>query len=437
LSAEHLADPHLLNLSKHAAYDSVRQGTQLDCLSSRLQNDRDIHVIAARTAALADAAAALPGHPDRSSEPQLLLEAGNAGPALRDFMARAVRLGVLVQGQHVLLIEAGNIGPAWRSNRDFMGRAISHSIEWLRGAGDWQLPTGSHIQGLNSDKELVLSSIREKDGNALGCASDSMRSNKQVVIAAVSKTPAALKFALEHLNQDPDCLKAAGLWSGSEQARHTGMRSEKCLYPIKFSLAATSSTYATVVTLALKNHIDLGTFEMYFPSAFMKESCDADFTNTSHPCRGQVNGPGACQLRHYPTNLLGLARDGNPTSASCWRFSWRHHAQKCKDSGGFVAQVEECFPSEDGKGVVHLLGNGQQIETDISLKMKLKLFRVRQGVLIAKNGLERPRPFDTQDADAVSKEIMKWFAEGARNPAVKGTTKHNKMLLIRLRHEQE
>merc|ERR1712176_526141 len=86
-----------------------------------------------------------------------------------------------------------------------------------------------------------------QDGYALQHAAASMREDRDVVTAAVSQNGCALKYALGGLNQDANCLKSAGIWSGRQ-----GTRPEKGLYSVKFSLAATSSTYATAVVLKMQ-----------------------------------------------------------------------------------------------------------------------------------------------------------------------------------------
>merc|ERR1712079_853390 len=133
---------------------------------------------------------------------------------------------------------------------------------------------------------------------------------------------------------------------------------------------------------------------MYFPSAFCKESCDPNFTDLSWPCRGTT----------HTCTLANTKADGSPTDQSCWRYSFRHHQRICRESGGFMLQVEEA----DG------LGKGQQIETSMADLERLKIFRVKQGIYAHGDttwGIDQydPRSFDYKDADQISHAIQSWL----------------------------
>jgi len=64
---------------------------------------------------------------------------------------------------------------------------------------------------------------------------------------------------------------------------------------------------------------------------------------------------------------MGTTVDGDekPSEDACWRFAYRFRQQKCKDSNGFMIQVEE----KEG------LGPGQMIETEMAREVGLKVFR--------------------------------------------------------------
>jgi len=210
-------------------------------------------------------------------------------------------------------------------------------------------------------KHLWLAAVHQ-DGMCLEYAHESLQRDREVVLAAVQQNGAALKFADDgsRLNQDPELLKASGLWDQDENKRY--LRKEKAIQSVKFSLAQKSSTYATDFALAMREDPFLKEFQTYNPNAWSKESCDPDLTNIRHPCRGLAT---TCQ------NLLpNMTAKGKPCDTSCWRFAFRFHQQVSKDTGGFMIQVDEF----EG------LGSGQRIETSMAEEVGLKIFRTFTGL---------------------------------------------------------
>jgi len=69
----------------------------------------------------------------------------------------------------------------------------------------------------------------------------------------------------------------------------------------------------------------------------------------------------------FPDHKNVTMVDGNekPSKDACWRFAYRFRQQKCKESIGFMIQVEE----EGG------LGPGQMIETEMAREVGIKVFR--------------------------------------------------------------
>jgi len=251
---------------------------------------------------------------------------------------------------------------------------------------------------LKNDADFVLAAVK-KDGHLLRHASRRLRGNEECVKTAVTTTPEALKYALEGLNQSPACLAAAGIWKA-----RTGPQG---IFSVKFSLGqdGPTSTYATTVGLKLASHCDLGKLKMYFQSPLWTVSCDPYFTNLQWPCRGTVE---TCSVVNADSN-------GGPTNSSCWRYNFRQHQRICRQSGGFMIQVQE------GSG----LGKGQELETDMAQLESLKIFRVIQGTeefifdrSYWKSGRkikekdkpgDRLRDFNEEDADKVSTAVHNWL----------------------------
>mmetsp|Transcript_12387 Transcript_12387/g.23771 ORF Transcript_12387/g.23771 Transcript_12387/m.23771 type:complete len:449 (+) Transcript_12387:180-1526(+) len=252
-----------------------------------------------------------------------------------------------------------------------------------------------------ADKEIVLAAVKGSSrGQPFEWALDSLKEDKDFVMAVVKEKPEALKYAAKAgLSQDPDCLRDAGIWTPNGE-RLSRERPEKGIFSVKYSLAENCTDYATQVLMGAKAHVRLGKFDIYWPSAFCKESCDPHFTDLSWPCRGTA---ATCKIADP------AVRTGRPTGDSCWRYSFRFHQQLCKDTAGFMVQVEECV-YDQGDTLIRgwELGNGQQIETELAEEVRLKVFRMRQGT-VHYNGRVLPRPFDSLDADRVADAIDRWY----------------------------
>jgi len=160
---------------------------------------------------------------------------------------------------------------------------------------------------------------------------------------------------LNCLNQDADCLKESGLW---DEVNKTYVRMEKAVQSVKFSLGSKSTPYATSIALAIKGDPFLGGFQFYNPNAWCKRSCDPQFTDISHKCRGDKD---TCEILEKDN----FDEDGKPTAKSCWRTAFRWHLHESKETKGFMVQVQE----------VGGLGKGQEIETEMAALENVKVFR--------------------------------------------------------------
>jgi len=248
-----------------------------------------------------------------------------------------------------------------------------------------------------ADKEVVLAAVSQ-NGFAFQFAADAIKADKEVVLAAVTTSGPALKFAQNGLNQDEECLKASGLWDSAPVAYS---RAEQAIQSVKFSLAESSTQYATDFALAMKNDPFLKNFKTYNPNAWCKKSCDPNFTDLTHPCRGTV---GTCTL----TPDQNLSKDKKPCPTSCWRFAFRFHQEECKATKGFMIQVEE----KQG------LGNGQKIETKMAKQVDLKVFRTYTNVDAFQWGdgsRVHSASYDFKGIDAISKAVQEWYAAGCIN----------------------
>jgi len=232
-------------------------------------------------------------------------------------------------------------------------------------------------------------------GAALEFASDKLKADEQVVVVAAKNDPSALKFAKDGLNQNESCWRAAGL----REPKMEYLRPEKAILSVKFSLAATSSNYATEFALAMKKDPFLNNFQTYNPNFWEKYSCDQDFTNIEHPCRGTLS---TCTKPEHEN----LSKNKRPCPTSCWRVAFRFQQEECLRSNGFMIQVQE-FGG---------LGSGQNIETVMAEQVTLKVFRTYTNELTVKGsktrfGDEGRRLSDIEwdGMTVISKAVQAWY----------------------------
>merc|ERR1719468_1336275 len=264
---------------------------------------------------------------------------------------------------------------------------------------------------MKCDKEVVLAAVKQ-DGEALKYANDSVKqdtlivmvaslsygdakkylkdekcwSEKDLVMSAVQIKGDALQHASDSLKEDREVVKAAVSNNGSA---------------VKFSLAEQSTPYATNFALAMKEDPFLGQFKTYNPNAWCKRSCDPDFTNIQHPCRGTS---ATCQF-HESQNLTADTK--KPCATSCWRFAFRFHQEESKVTGGFMIQVQE-------RGG---LGAGQKIETEMAEQAGLKVFRAKQ-VFNFDDGNNNVLVGGRKSIEVVSGKVEAWYEQGCKNMAL-------------------
>jgi len=234
-----------------------------------------------------------------------------------------------------------------------------------------------------ADKSFVMQMV-QWDGKTLEYAAGFLKTDRDVVLAAVRQNGAALKFAGGGLNQNPECLRVAGLWEDEEDTRPL-----QAIQSVKFSLTAKSSTYATDFALAAKKDPYLKTFRMYNPNAFCKHACDPHVTNMYYPCLGSMS-----RCTGSPDNKRNFRPDPKeegkvkPCATSCWRYSFRWHQEQCKANNGFMIQVMETSG----------LGGGQQIETAMAEEIGIKVFRTYTNY----------GDFENDRIEKLSKRIQEW-----------------------------
>jgi len=258
---------------------------------------------------------------------------------------------------------------------------------------------GCPVNPGSSMKDVALALVRMHGDFLLGI-SGNLRADKDVVLAAVTQNSASLKYALGGLNQDSDCLKAAGLFEEeTRDYQRPEKRPEKVTLSLKFSLLRESTRYATDFAKAMQRDSYLRHFKTFNPNTGSKQNCDdkLDYTSMDNPCRGTL---WTCKFPDSKNATYDTNGNMFPRKTSCWRFAFRFHQQKSKESNGFMIQVEE----------QHGLGDGQKMETEMARELKLKVFRTYTN------------SFNVGDAGnswdgirVISKAVQEWYNSGCAN----------------------
>jgi len=132
----------------------------------------------------------------------------------------------------------------------------------------------------------------------------------------------ALKYARNGLNQDQDCLKAAGLIDMQKNIVYD--RPEKAILSVKISLNSWGSTYANEFARAMKKDRFLKDFQTFNPTFGSKPNCDEnlDYTSMDNPCRGKL---ATCKFPNSKNATTDADGKRKPGETSCWRYSFRFH----------------------------------------------------------------------------------------------------------------
>jgi len=233
---------------------------------------------------------------------------------------------------------------------------------------------------VRANGSFILEAVKN-NGNVLEFAPHQFREDKEIVLAAVKTTPGSLKFALGNLAHDDDCLAAAEL-SVTEQAGKSDLPLVVMSTP--YSVGESTTSYATEFVLWINQSGFFHQFRVYHPNAGKRETCDPNYTTLSWPCRGTSD---TCEKPRYLK--VGVPRENE----CCWRFNFRYHLEKGKNSGGFMIQLAGWDELMD----THNLDRGQQIEMEMAEQVGIKVFRV----------LETQDMIDTGDLQLDHRQIGK------------------------------
>jgi len=250
--------------------------------------------------------------------------------------------------------------------------------------------TSGKIRG---DRSIVLDAVT-KDGNVLQFAADNLRMEKDIIVAAVRTTPSSLRFALGGMNQDKECLLATGLWNTSR----VGISLlPTIVMSCRLSLDEHCNYHSTLFCIFMKENEFFKRFGIYHQNPWSISSCSPNLMCSDWPCRGT-------------STTCGMIQEHNgkhQEDQCCWRYNIRCRLEKAKLNGGIVIQVSEWVASARN----HLLGPGQQIETDMAIQVGVKIFRVMQNQYADRS----PVSFNQQHVSQVEENIDKWHQSGRRD----------------------
>ena len=298
-----------------------------------------------------------------------------------------------------------NAPPRILQDKEIIERAIQNNpseeniLYAIRETG-WALQYA--LQDMKDDFEVVLRAVG-KWGAALQYASTNLRCNDEIVATAVRQMPTALQFALGGKNQSKDFLKTAGIFDDINEYNPDKPR---IILSTRFSLGENTSTTATIFALLMKQHPYFKqSFNIYFPNAYDKNTCDPEWTNIGHMCRGTFE---TCEMD-------AELKTGVPQEQkSCWRYSYRYQLER----GVAMIQVveyyyagEEAGNSQEEEVDRYVVGKGQSIETEMASLVGRKVFRCFQPV----NDEGRRFEFNAGTIDGVAKVIEKWYEEDPEN----------------------
>jgi len=245
-------------------------------------------------------------------------------------------------------------------------------------------------------KSVVLEAL-ERDGNALQFASNGLRKNKDIILAAVRTTPSSLRFALGGMNRDRKCLLATGLWNAMPAASLT---LPTIVMSCRFSLNKHCNYHSTLFGIFMKENAFFNQFGIYHQNPWSISSCGPELANSTWPCRGTRD---TCKMMHD-------INEKPQENECCWRHNIRCRLEKAKADGGMVIQVSEWVSSARN----HLLGPGQDIETEMAAEIGVKIFRVMQNQHADRN----PVQFDQQHVTQVERKILIWHRSGRRDMTI-------------------
>mmetsp|Transcript_94757 Transcript_94757/g.141965 ORF Transcript_94757/g.141965 Transcript_94757/m.141965 type:complete len:692 (-) Transcript_94757:304-2379(-) len=415
-----------LRADKEVVLAAVSQdGKALPYASAELQEDADIFKVAvaqhgellatAPTNITEDGGAVLAAV---AQEPSAII---HASPSLMDdkeFVKQVV-------AKHAMALRF--LSADFRADKDVVmsavqhsGLALQHASEELRAdkeivlmavSGNADALQYTTSMDLRTDKQIWMAMLAQ-NGNHLAEAPEKCRRDKACVLVAARSCHGSLKYALDGLNQDEDCLIAAGLWDeGYTQG------AQMIVLSTRFSLSAESSATATEFTVLLKSHsyfLEEAGFTVYSPNAFNKSTCDPEWTRMDWPCRGTSS---SCKI-HDPALKSGI-----PKSESCWRYSYRYHLQKTKQQNGFMIQLieihEQNWVHEQNwmHNWMHVPGKGQLIESVMASEVGVKVFRIFEPGFRKSGEMEfnSRSHFRREDIDELAHHIRRWYQQNCQD----------------------
>jgi len=401
---------HVWKNDKEIALAALSQnGHALYYASDSLKNDQEfiLSAVEIRGSALIYASDGL-----KNNEEVATIAVSNDGSALK-------YVSVALQGNRDVVLAAVTkdgsalefASKALKDDRDIVLAAVSHfglalehaskklkdDKEIVLAAVSNDVATLVHASEKQKDDEDVITAAVSKDGSCLQYASKRFRGRKDTVLLAVKSHPTSLKYALSGLSQDRDCLVASGLLNFKDYSQDT--TTKRIVLSLPLDKNGKSTPHAIMFALLLRDHPSFKDYIVHFPNAWDRSTCDTEWTNFDHPCRGTTD---TCEIEDEEL------KTGVPNERiCCWRYSFRWQLQRGKDTNGMMIQVREFDHSPSVRG--HILGDGQKIETDIAKDVGVKVFEIYQGKTINKRWA---KDFDEKHINVLAEQVTNWYDTG-------------------------
>jgi len=309
--------------------------------------------------------------------------------------------------------------------------AVTASSAALRFADATALKDNAHVAGVVRD--IWIPQVKAK-ASALATAPDIAKANAEVVLAAAEVNATALEYAANALRGDREFMRRAtdlnvqavqfgrgGAFQHPDLMRQSGLLDDAAMrgegkfivFSVKFSLGEKASRFSSVVHEKIRHHPAFGAFRIYNPNSVCLAFCGPNekFTDLDWQCRGDCGL--ICKWPHDCQNIPVCGSGPEPTSHSCWRYSFRWHQEKAKESGGYMLQVVERPKQRTANDVICRfageteLGKGQVLEREMADQVGLSVFKV----VMPENWYDTPE-YEAQldpQIDDLASEVRRWL----------------------------
>jgi len=180
---------------------------------------------------------------------------------------------------------------------------------------------------------------------------------------------------------------------------------KKIVLSTRFSLGGYISNTVKKFAQLLEKHPLFKDYEVYYPNATDKNTCDPSWTNFYHPCRGTFD---TCEKE--AELKLGIPQEDK----CCWRYSFRYQVEHAFVLVQVVEYYHGQFWDYGDDGNSHIIGKAQRIESEMAKDAGTKVFRCFQPTHQV-NDTWMKEDFGVDDVDNLAEEVKKWLDDDCAN----------------------